>query len=209
MNRSIPTGDSDGTRPAADVSGGRHPGAGEVGDVRLEHLVGLFYGPPANPSDLAQFQPVSSVPPPYDRLLDHHEHMTVTVEAFHGQKVDVVVHRTVRRDRWYAREITLVGARSRRVVQYGIVRLDVAALGEDVWRRIEQQQMPLGRVLIEHNVLRKVQLQGLWCVHAGAALASLLEVSRGETVYGRTARIYCDREPAIELLEIVIGSESQ
>lgn len=170
-------------------------------DVKIEQLLDTFYDSAF--SQLGHFQPIAKVPPPLDRLLDHNEHMTVTVEAFHRQRVDVVVHRCERRDNWYAREITLVGQRSGQVVQYGIVRLDTRALGEPVWRRIESQEVPLGRVLIEHNVLRQVQLCQLWRVTAGESLASLLEIEPGDVVYGRTARIYCDGEPAIELLEIV------
>jgi chorismate-pyruvate lyase len=72
-----------------------------------------------------------------------------------------------------------------------------------VWQRIESQEVPLGRVLIEHDVLREVQLCELWQIHAGPSLASLLRIKTGDTVYGRTALIFCDGEPAIELLEIV------
>jgi hypothetical protein len=58
-------------------------------------------------------------------------------------------------------------------------------------------------VLIQHNVFRQVELIALWKVTAGAELARLLEIAPGTTTYGRTARIFCDGEPAIELLEIV------
>ena len=129
--------------------------------------------------------------------------MTVTVESHYGEKVNVGVHRCHRRGAWYSREITLVTERTGRVVQYGIVRLDTEALDEDVWKQIESQSTPLGRVLIEHNVLREVQLCGLWEVQAGDSLADLMQLDVGSQVYGRTALIYCNRTPAIELLEIV------
>jgi hypothetical protein len=58
-------------------------------------------------------------------------------------------------------------------------------------------------VLIEHNVLREVQLCGLWQIHAGPALAKMLSVQVDEVVWGRTALIFCDGEPAIKLLEIL------
>ena len=184
--------------------------------IEIEHLVGQFYSlteesdsesghEPATrlSSELAVFQSVATVPPPFDLLLDHHKHMTVTVEAFHGQKVDVVVHRTKRIDNWYSREITLVTQQDKQIVQYGIVRLNVDQLSEPVWSRIESETTPLGRVLIEHNVLRQVQLCGLWRVTASPSLASIMQVENGETLFGRTALIYCDGDPAIELLEIV------
>ncbi|TWU26205.1 hypothetical protein Pla52o_00580 [Novipirellula galeiformis] len=184
--------------------------------IEIEHLVGQFYSPSEDvdstsdegkrgllDSDLGKFESVASVPPPYDQLLDHHKHMTVTVEAFHEQAVDVVVHRTQRDANWYSREITLVTQQDRQIVQYGIVRLNVDQLSEPVWKRIESEGTPLGRVLIEHNVLRQVQLCGLWRVSAGPSLASRMQVAIGQLLYGRTALIYCDGDPAIELLEIV------
>lgn len=171
--------------------------------VQLGQLVETFYGPPPGPEVLGRFVAVPSVPPPFDRLLDHHEHMTVTVEAFHGQPVDVRVHRTQTSGRLYAREISLIGSHSGQVVQYGIVRLNRDALEASVWEEIRGGRIPLGRVLIEHNVLREVQLQELWKIECGPTLARLLDVPTGQTTYGRTALILCDGAPAIELLEIV------
>jgi len=61
----------------------------------------------------------------------------------------------------------------------------------------------LGRILVQHNVLRNVELVGLWEIRAGRELAAFLGVPRETTVYGRTALIHCNGEPAVELLEIV------
>jgi chorismate-pyruvate lyase len=175
------------------------------GDSRVEirELLDEFYQDPVGHSQLGDFESVKTVPSPYDTLLDHNAHMTVTVESHYAQKVDVHVHRCETRDNWYTREITLVTCDSRRIVQYGIVRLDINALDPEVWKQIESQEIPLGRVLIEHDVLREVQLCGLWRAHAGPSLASLMHIKIGDVLYGRTALIYCDGAPAIELLEIV------
>lgn len=176
-------------------------------DVKIETLLAEFYPPETGFSELGQCTSTVDLPSPYNELLNHHAHMTVTVESHHGEKVDVIVHRHHRHadehGDWYVREITLQTHSSGKVVQYGIVRLNVAALDPEVWSRIEAQQTPLGRVLIEHNVLREVQLCELWKIQAGPTLARHLNTDEGETVYGRTALIYCDGEPAIELLEIV------
>jgi len=176
--------------------------------VKIEELLDQFYGPPQAYQQLGCFSSCDRVPAPYDALLDHNEHMTVTVESFYGELVEVIVHQTDRHQQWYAREITLVTQDSRRVVQYGIVRLNIDALDQEVWRQIENQAMPLGRVLIQHNVLREVVLCELWRIAAGPSLAGLLQRPLGETMYGRTALIYCDGEPAIELLEIVTPTDA-
>ena len=176
--------------------------------VDIEELLDEFYGDPVGHSQLGQFDSLTSVPAPYDSLLDHHKHMTVTIESHYGEKVDVQVHRCSRNGDWYSREITLVTTNSRKIVQYGIVRLNTTALDAEVWNQIESQKIPLGRVLIEHDVLREVQLRGLWQVHAGPSLAGLMHLKIGDVLYGRTALIYCDKMPAIKLLEIVAPNPS-
>ncbi|MCD0461548.1 hypothetical protein [Roseiconus lacunae] len=179
----------------------------EDADVKIETLLAEFYDAETGFEDLGRCKAASDLPSPYNELLNHNEHMTVTVESHHGESVDVVVHRYHRTKNvdgdWYSREITLKTSKSGKVVQYGIVRLNIQTLDPEVWRQIESRTIPLGRVLIEHNVLREVQLCGLWEITAGPALASLLDASEGQTLYGRTALIYCDGEPAIELLEVV------
>ncbi len=177
-------------------------------EVKIEQLLDQFYSDPSGYSQLGEFCSVDEVPPPYDDLLDHHAHMTVTVESHYGEPVEVVVHRTRRDGSWYSREITLQTRHTRKIVQYGIVLLNVDSLEPAVWQLIESQKIPLGRALIEHNVLREVQLCELWRVQAGPKLASLLEIRAGDTLFGRTALIYCDGEPAIELLEIVTPVKS-
>lgn len=176
-------------------------------DVKIETLLAEFYDRATGFSQLGDCSSTADLPSPYNELLNHHAHMTVTLESHHADKVDVIVHRHHRRTDvdgdWYVRESTLNIHSTGKVVQYGIVRLNVAALAPDVWERIDSRQTPLGRVLIEHNVLREVQLCELWKIQAGPALAESLNIRVGDTVYGRTALIYCDGEPAIELLEIV------
>ncbi|MBL6723951.1 MAG: hypothetical protein ISQ09_02565 [Rubripirellula sp.] len=171
--------------------------------VNHRELLDEFYGSPLGHRQLGEFESMKELPRPYDVLLNHNAHMTVTVESHAKEAVDVQVHACHRHDNWYSREITLITQRSKKVVQYGIVRLDVSKLAPIVWQQIESQAMPLGRVLIQHNVLREVELCELWKVTAGPVLAERMEQPTGAELYGRTALIYCNREPAIELLEIV------
>lgn len=175
--------------------------------VKVEHLLSEFYDAANQFQQLGTCSSKDTLDEPYNALLNHNAHMTVTVESHHGDKVDVVVHRHHRRTDatgdWYVREITLQTQQDGKVVQYGIVRLNVSALAPEVWAKIESRQIPLGRVLIEHNVLREVQLCELWEFKAGAMLAKYLNTDVGDAVFGRTALIYCDGEPAIELLEVV------
>jgi chorismate-pyruvate lyase len=168
----------------------------------LDTLVGLFY--PA-PDELAQFEEVSrgETPPVYRALLHHEHHMTVTVENFHGCPVDVRVLEVCRTGKHYARKILLTRQRDGGVVQFGIMRLNLHYVSNAIRQDIESEQIPLGRVLIAHNVLRVIHLDQLWQVKPGEDLCRLFNIGSDDITYGRTAVIDCNGEPAVELLEIV------
>lgn len=168
----------------------------------LDTLIGLFY-PQADALGRFESRRDDELSEDYRKLLAHSRHMTVTVEQRHGSNVDVEVMDVRRTDMHYSRKILLRRQSDHRVVQFGIVRLALSAVAEPARSEILSEQIPLGRVLIKHNVLRSVQLLGLWQVACGPDLASLFSVDVGHVTYGRTALIYCDGEPAVELLEIV------
>ena len=168
----------------------------------LQALTSLFY---ESAQALGNFQEVKAdaIPLLYRRLLAHDQHMTVTVESHHGCPVDVQVLSAQTFGDLYARKILLTRQRDGAVVQFGIVRLNLAFLPTDARREIEAQHTPLGHVLIQHNILRNVRLLSLWRIDPSPELCRLLELARPETCYGRTALIYCNGVPAVELLEIV------
>jgi chorismate-pyruvate lyase len=171
----------------------------------LDHLAGLFYSELA---ELGAFEEVlaEAVPEPYRKLLAHHEHMTVAVEQHHGCKVDVEVLRAQTDGDYYSRKILLHRQSDRGVVLFGIPRINLRLLADDVRREIVGQTTPLGRVLIEHNIMREVQLASLYRVEPGPDLQRLMGLPANATTYGRTAFIYLDGYIAIELLEIVSPS---
>jgi chorismate-pyruvate lyase len=170
--------------------------------ISAAELIEIYYD---EPSLLGSFERVESgtVPEVYRDLLDHSKHMTVTVESHHADRVDVDVLRSDIVQQIYRREILLKTHRSGCVVQYGIVRLNTKYLADSPRNEILAQEKPLGRVLIEHNVLREIELFDLLRVECGPVLADFFDVEPGTVTYGRTAIIHCDHEPAIELLEVV------
>ena len=170
--------------------------------ISASELIETYY---PDPSLLGRFERVESatIPIVYRRLLDHSNHMTVTVESYHSDQVDVEVLRSDFVGDHYRREILLKTHRSQRVVQYGIVRLNTKYLSDQPRNEILEQRKPLGRVLIEHEVLREIELFDLLRVECGPVLAKFFQVEPGTVSYGRTALIHCNHEPAIELLEVV------
>jgi chorismate-pyruvate lyase len=158
------------------------------------------------PSDyLAHFEhvPADLVPAPYHDLLVHPHHMTVTVEAHHGEPVDVKVLEQIRGIDTYARKILLVTQKTHRVVQFGLVRIHLQYCSPAVGEEILNGQTPLGRILIQHNVLRRIEPTSYLRVVPGPAMMVWFAMPKVLPTYGRQALIHCDGKPAIELLEIV------
>ncbi len=174
----------------------------ESANVELDSLIGLFYDDPTSLGDFAEIDP-DRMPEPARSLLNHDHHMTVTVEKYHSSPVSVEVLRQRRDGHAYSREILLRRDTDGEVVQYGIVRLNLSCLEQPVRDEILEHRKPLGRVLIDHDVLRRVKSKSMYQVAAGPALSRLLQVPPKATLYGRTAIIFTDLNPAIELLEIV------
>jgi hypothetical protein len=143
------------------------------------------------------------VPPPYHGLLVHEHHMTVTVEAFHGDRVDVRVMARRRQGNVYARKILLALQGSGRIVQFGIVRVDFGFLAPAVRDAIAAEGTPFGRVLIEHGVLRRIEPTAYLRIEPGPAQLAWFGLDRPRPLYGRLALIHCDGRPAVELLEVV------
>jgi chorismate-pyruvate lyase len=171
-------------------------------EPELATLVALFYDAPEQLGTFVETT-ADEMPSVPRQLLAHSHHMTVTVEAHHGSLVDVQVLATQRSGPYYARKILLARQSDGQVVQFGIVRIDFDCLDDPVRREIEEQRTPLGRILIEHNVLREVELFNLYRVEPGPDLCQLFSIVPADTTYGRTALIHCNGQPAIELLEIL------
>ena len=152
--------------------------------------------------DQAAHIPASETPEPYKTLLAHDSHMTVTMESFHGSSVDVEILKQLDVDGSYVRKIVLKKSGTEEVVQFGIVRFNFDYVTERVRDEILAGEIPLGRVLINHNVLRHIDLGAILKITAGQGLAKALGVPVGTETYGRLATIFCNNAPAVDLLEV-------
>jgi hypothetical protein len=164
-------------------------------------LYGLFPDPDGLPR--AELVRADAVPEPYHGLLVHTHHMTVTVEQFYGRPVDVKVLDTRTDGHDYARKILLTLQGTGRVVQFGIVQLDLDLLSSTVRDEILEQKTPLGRVLIRNNVFRRVQPTAYLRVTPNRAMCGWFGLAEPVTTYGRLGVIFCDGKPAIEVLEVM------
>lgn len=168
----------------------------------LGELARLFY---PSLDALGAFTAVTAndLPADYRRLLAHQDHMTVTLEAYHGCPVDVHALQRHISASHYARNSILTRQRDGAVVQFGIMRMHMTVLSAEVRAQITAENIPLGRILIEHDVLRQIRLQTLWRVEPAAELTRRLRLDAPRRTFGRTAMMDLYGEPAVELLEIV------
>jgi hypothetical protein len=167
----------------------------------LHNLFAQF--PPADDLPAYTVIPGHLVPQPYHRLLVHEHHMTVTVEDYHGDLVDVRIHARRIRGKSYSRKIVLALQKTGRVVQFGIMRIDLGLCSPAVRSAIVEGRTPLGRILIEHDVLRRIEPTAYLRIHGGPAQMRWFGMTGEHTLYGRLAYIHCDGRPAVELLEVV------
>jgi hypothetical protein len=159
-------------------------------------------------AECAVVQP-EEIPHPDDQLLVHHEHMTAALQRFHGCPVDVHVQEEHldAAGELYTRKIFLTPRQAPQTpVEWGIVRLDFRYMDDAVRDEILRKQMPLGAILIKHDVHRRIKPRFFLRFPQTGPVLRLFGASETRPVYGRLGTIYCDDEPAIELLEIVTNT---
>jgi chorismate-pyruvate lyase len=170
-------------------------------------LTSLFFDQLAN---VGQFESVKSseLPEPYRSLLAHNEHMTVTLEAYHDSLVNVETLAEWHDANCYSRNSLLTRQSDGMVLQFGVMRIWLTDLPAAVRDEIAFQHLPLGRVLIKHNMLRQVELIALWQIRPGSALRQHFAIPGDRTVYGRSAQILVDERPTVQMLEIIAPAVS-
>jgi hypothetical protein len=145
----------------------------------------------------------NEIPHPADVLLVHHEHMTEVLRRRYGQDVNVhVLDEQLDGDR-YTRKVKLTPTGSGLIVEWGIVTLDFRYMSSAVRDEILAKRAPLGAILINHNVHRRIKPRWFMRFAPRGPVLNWFGESGDQPMYGRIGTIYCDEEPAIELLEIV------
>lgn len=178
--------------PTPDTRGQRTP-------PTIDELYALFDEQPPDATEVTD----AVVPEPYRSLLAHDRHMTVTLESHHRTPVRLEVLDRRRRGLDYGRKILLRRAEDGAVVQYGIMRIDLATCSESARERILAEDTPLGHVLIAHSRLRTITLHRLLRIEPTEEIRGHFALDEGSPLYGRVATIAVDRRPAVDLLEIV------
>jgi chorismate-pyruvate lyase len=168
----------------------------------FDHLYQLFPDSPDRPVAV-EITP-HEVPEPYHQLLVHTHHMTVTVERFYRAPVTVQVLACRRNGDEYARKILLkLDKDAAQVVQFGLVRINLSVCPEGVRHAILEGKTPLGRILIEHDMLRRIEPVAFLRLQLSPVMAKWFHSPPGTVTYGRLGVIYTGDRPAVEVLEIL------
>jgi len=88
-------------------------------------------------------------------------------------------------------------------VQSGIVRIHLSFCSDAVREVILAEETPLGRILIENDVLRWIEPTAYFRVCPGPYLRGWFGRTDPFSTYGRLGIIHCDGRPAVELLEVL------
>lgn len=147
------------------------------------------------------------VPSPYHGLLVHHEHMTTILQTFYGRGVALQVLREHREADLYTRAVLLTLGAAKRVVEFGIARVDLALTSAAVREEILQRRTPLGDILIRYDVLRRIDPKWYFRMDRDSPLLDDGGRGRSAHAYGRVGVISFEGRPAIELIEIVLDAD--
>lgn len=147
----------------------------------------------------------ADVPEPFATLLVHNDHMTTRLGEFHGAPVELSVLRHSLMGDAYRRLIALKPAGQNRVVEVGLVRIDLACTSPAVRSMILKQELPLGDIMISANVMRRVEPKWFLRFDASGILAEQFGAI-ATPLFGRVGTIYFEDRPAIRLLEVVCGA---
>jgi hypothetical protein len=146
-----------------------------------------------------------AVPPPFDQLLVHESHMTARLRQYHGRPLALRVLEERQEGESYRRRITLVFDGTDRVVEVGLVWIDLRYILPVVQAEIKSKKTPLGDILMRGHVLRRIEPRFFYRFDPAAPLVRDFGRPLAGDAYGRLGVIHCDHQPAIHLLEIVSG----
>lgn len=144
----------------------------------------------------------ANLPPVFRDLLVHNEHMTRKLADYHEAELTLHVLNERQDGNVYSRNIELI-AGDKHVVEFGIVRIDLDFTPKAVREQILDKHIPLGDILINNEVLRRIEPRWYFRFSSDSPLADRFEHHEGEMLAGRLGTIFCDDAPAIELLEVV------
>jgi hypothetical protein len=148
------------------------------------------------------------VPPPFRGLLVHTNDMTPTLEKFHGERIYLnVISRQTRGD-FYFREVILLTQRTRRPVEFGAIKINLALFPPAARRLVLEEQEPLGTILADFKITHSSRPKAFVRIQADGFIKGALQLSGDQLLYGRRNTLFDAQQRVLaEIVEILPTSE--
>jgi chorismate-pyruvate lyase len=144
------------------------------------------------------------MPEPYRGLLVHGKDMTSTLEAFHGESIELRPVVVQRGDDVVMRQVLLVGERSGRPLEFGAIRIDLSGFGAEARGEILAARRPLGAILARHGVQYTSRPRCYFSLGSDPCMARLLGLRGPRTLFGRQNILWSrEGKPLAEVVEIL------
>ncbi|MEM8930255.1 MAG: hypothetical protein AAGE94_03725 [Acidobacteriota bacterium] len=127
----------------------------------------------------------SPLPEPQRGLLVHDRDMTSTLEAFHSESIGLDVLGRRLHGESLLRHVLLHGTTSRRVVEYGAIRIQLANFPHDARQAVLDGRMPLGSILSVYRIPYESRPRRFFSIHPDERLCNLLGLDGCEELHGR------------------------
>jgi len=152
----------------------------------------------------------NDVPEPYRQLLVHSSDMTPTLEKFYGERLYLnVISRQTRGD-FYFREVILLTQRTRRPVEFGAIKINLALFPAAARRLILEEQEPLGTILGDFKIPHSSRPKAFLRIEADAFIKGALQISGRQVLHGRRNTLFDPQHRAFaEVVEILPPSEER
>jgi hypothetical protein len=159
----------------------------------------------------------TDLPRRFASLLLHRRQMTTVLGQQYAAPMRLAVLASGLRGNLYTRLVQLRPSRFSTVVEHSLVIVDLTLLPPATGRELLKDELPIGELLIRHAVHTHVAPR--WFVKVEPPLRLRMRIAsatdvprwgvgdRGQTLYGRVGRIFCDGAPAVRMIEIVTGTD--
>ncbi|MEM9557241.1 MAG: hypothetical protein AAGC60_23480 [Acidobacteriota bacterium] len=128
------------------------------------------------------------LPPTYRALLAHDQDMTSTLEAHHGEPIDLEPLVWRRDEAVLRREVRLLTRTTRRAVEYGAITIELGGFGDEARQAILEGREPLGSILARCGPQYSSRPHGFFHLRSGH-VDEVLDLTRASRLWGRANRL--------------------
>jgi hypothetical protein len=155
------------------------------------------------PPEIASVRP-EEMPEPDRTLLVHQTDMTSTLEKFYGESLHIHALASHLRGDDYFRMVVLVLDQSKRRIELGAIKINLALFSDAARTEILREWEPLGHILSRHDIVFSSRPAAFLRLEADLLIASALHVKSGVTLFGRrNVLLDTSERPLAEIVEIL------